>query len=486
MFMSKRKLKSGSPSKVSNNTFKGMDNMTIVNAAENIAETLVKTNDELTVLTTIHQIYDIILNNWNIKFTNVFFNKTLLSRFDRILKEENLDVWIQTLKLVTNILFHLEELDDLTLTLFVEDGILDTIFECLCIPLNIEDLNTEKCKIAIKCLSNLSWFSIDIIQKLVERQILPVLQTLWELESLHNDDDFTNVIILFIDIIARANYSVKLDDIVFFAPLVEEKAFKYIDPAYFINVFNLVANFAYTFNYTDFSVSIIDPLMNYLSQSDWADQNIPLKWLAIFAGLENNDYMKYMYKKNILLLLNDVIKKPEVQWKKYALMIIHNIWYLFNHGVNETLKCPKLIEKIMIETGNENTSVASEALSTLSLIAIKSTEKKELYDYLIKVGILEYAIEILHNGKKPTEVILQSLDLTNNMLNCDYNQTLSENMIALLFQECLGLDALENLSTHENSQISDFADRIIKRFYGYEDEDQLSTQDDSQGQEMCF
>jgi hypothetical protein len=88
------------------------------------------------------------------------------------------------------------------------------------------------------------------------------------LESLHNDDDFTNVIILFIDIIARANYSVKLDDIVFFAPLVEEKAFKYIDPAYFINVFNLVANFAYTFNYTDFSVSIIDPLMNYLSQSD--------------------------------------------------------------------------------------------------------------------------------------------------------------------------------------------------------------------------
>lgn len=264
IFNSKRNFSSASPEKEKCKILAEIDMDTIVETSERFAETLCLSNDRKEVLDTLSKIHVLIANRWNPKFYNVFINKTLLNRFNEILKLEESSMWIYVLKILTNICFEVDELDNYSANLFFEDGLFDTILDCLFLPDNTFLFNVEKWSQAITLLANLVWVNGNFRDKMMEWNILSICKGLLEVPELNNNDKLTSSMISLIDFILRCYpENLAFEEVNFIQFVLEEKV--HHNSEYTINVLNLIMNLSVFFKEIRFDISIIQPIVELLS-----------------------------------------------------------------------------------------------------------------------------------------------------------------------------------------------------------------------------
>ena len=104
-----------------------------------------------------------------------------------------------------------------------------------------------------------------------------------------------------------------------------------------------------------------------------------------------------------------------------------------------------------------------QILSTLSICLFDKFQE----------SLFEYIIDILAMKNSSAEIIMHTLSLLYSILTITKTQNLSENILAVVFQDKGGLDVLEDHANSGNQQIAQEATGIMQEFYGYEIEDSL-------------
>mmetsp|Transcript_34994 Transcript_34994/g.40439 ORF Transcript_34994/g.40439 Transcript_34994/m.40439 type:complete len:114 (-) Transcript_34994:158-499(-) len=111
----------------------------------------------------------------------------------------------------------------------------------------------------------------------------------------------------------------------------------------------------------------------------------------------------------------------------------------------------------MLLMAHEDKNVSLESISLLGAMINKSCEQPMKYAYLLKdkidsqngfvyicvqLGIFDHISNVFEK-RPPVAIQLETLKLVNELLDSDYSQNLSENRMALCYQEIGGVEILE-------------------------------------------
>ena len=106
----------------------------------------------------------------------------------------------------------------------------------------------------------------------------------------------------------------------------------------------------------------------------------------------------------------------------------------------------------------------------------KRKEKKILnyFRYIIEQGAIAPICDLL--SVQDTKIIQVAFNGLENILKLGQEEAKrmnGQNPYALMVEECLGLDKIENLQNHENMEIYQKAFRLIETYFGVDDDENL-------------
>lgn len=120
---------------------------------------------------------------------------------------------------------------------------------------------------------------------------------------------------------------------------------------------------------------------------------------------------------------------------------------------------------------NEEFDIQKEAAWAISNAT--SGGRDEQLQYLIQQGVIPPLCELFNCPD--AKIILVAMEGLENLLRVGKNETQmtgTDNKVAELVEECGGLDALEALQRHDNSEIYEKSVRLLHEYFEVEGDDQ--------------
>lgn len=105
----------------------------------------------------------------------------------------------------------------------------------------------------------------------------------------------------------------------------------------------------------------------------------------------------------------------------------------------------------------------------------KEKEKFNYFRYIVEQGAIVPICDLL--SVQDTKIIQVAFNGLENILKLgqeEAKRTNGQNPFALMVEECLGLDKIENLQNHENMEIYQKAFHLIETYFGVDDDENLA------------
>lgn len=174
------------------------------------------------------------------------------------------------------------------------------------------------------------------------------------------------------------------------------------------------------------------------------------------------------YKSAVLDVIIPILKKTnDSETKKDIIVSLTNMLWENDYILEEIFKHKQLISLLFESINESDFDLSIKTLDLLNLV-VKQCNREQAFR-LMKLKIPDCIKEWLIKFKSRVEMIVVVLEITYFLLDANHSQNLSDNLIAVAFQD-ICMDELEELLYSENQDVVEKTRFIIDKFYKFEDD----------------